>query len=163
MKLPTVRNANLLALLFCIGMLAYATYAQFVLGIEPCPLCITQRIIVLFMALILLLLVLHNPKQRGATIYYLLLTLSSFLGAFASGRQTYLQLLPPDQTPACGPGITYMLQTLPLTQTLKVLVTGTGDCAKVDWRFLTLSMAEWMLIIFLGFVVFSMIQLKRSS
>lgn len=156
---PSPRLCFLLAFLFCVGLLVTAIYFQFVGGLDPCPLCISQRIMVLAVALVLLLAVLHNPGSvKGVRGYAVAGFLTAALGASVSGRHVWLQHLPADEVPACGPGIEYMFQYFPLSDTLRAMLTGTGECAKVDWTLLGLSMPAWVLLCFLGLAAFSLAQ-----
>jgi disulfide bond formation protein DsbB len=157
-KIPSARACFLLAFLFCAGLLASALYFQFAGGLEPCPLCISQRIMVLAVALVLLAAVLHSPGKLGMRVYAILGALTALGGASISGRHVWLQHLPPDQVPACGPGLEYMFKNFPLSDTLRAMVSGTGDCAKVDWTLLGLSMPAWVLICFLGLAAWSLAQ-----
>ncbi|MDD5033907.1 MAG: disulfide bond formation protein B [Methylococcaceae bacterium] len=158
MTLPKPRLCFLLGFLFCAALLLTAIYFQFVGGLEPCPLCISQRIMVLAVALVLLTAFLHNPGNKGMRTYAVAGFLTAMTGAFVSGRHVWLQHLPPDQVPACGPGLEYMFRYFPLTDTLRAMLTGTGECAKVDWTLLGLSMPAWVLLCFLGVAAFSLAQ-----
>jgi disulfide bond formation protein DsbB len=155
---PTPRLCFLLGFLYCAGLLVTALFFQFSGGLEPCPLCISQRIMVLAVALVMLAAVLHNPGTTGVKVYALLGTAAALMGASISGRHVWLQHLPADQVPACGPGLAYMFQYFPLTDTLKAMLSGTGDCAKVDWTLLGLSMPAWVLICFVLLAALSLAQ-----
>jgi disulfide bond formation protein DsbB len=78
--------------------------------------------------------------------------LAAGAGAGVAGRHVWIQHLPFDQQPGCSYEFGYMLETFPLAKTLKLVLEGTGDCAKVSWTFLDLSMPTWTLIFFTGFV-----------
>lgn len=158
MTLPAPRLCFLAGFLFCLALLLAALYFQFAGGLEPCPLCISQRIMVLAVALVLLAAVLHNPGAGGVRAYAVAGFAVALAGAFVSGRHVWLQHLPPDEVPACGPGLEYMFQYFPLTDTLHAMLTGTGDCAKVDWTLLGLSMPAWLLVCFLGLASLSLAQ-----
>lgn len=159
MSIPSPRLCFLAGFLSCAGLLLTAVYFQFVGGLEPCPLCISQRIMVLAVALVLLAAFLHNPRSvRGVRLYAVAGFLTSMLGASVSGRHVWLQHLPADEVPACGPGIEYMFQYFPLSDTLRAMLTGTGECAKVDWTLLGMSMPAWVLLCFLGLAAFSLAQ-----
>jgi len=149
--------------LFCVGLLAAALYFQFSGGLEPCPLCVSQRIMVFAVALVMLVAVLHNPKRTGVKVYALLGFIMAVLGGTVSARHVWLQHLPPEEVPACGPGLEYMFQYFPLTDTLKAMLNGTGDCAKVDWTLLGLSMPAWVLICFSILALLSLAQFWNSS
>ncbi len=139
--------------LACATLLAYAYYVQFKLFIDPCPLCILQRVAFLAVGLVALVAAIHGPRGVGRKIYGLLAMASAAVGAGVALQHVRLQHLPPDQVPACGPGLNYMIDTLPLGAALKKAFTGSGECAKVDWTFLGQSMPTWTLVCFvlLGF------------
>ncbi len=158
MTLPSPRHCFLLGFLFCAFLLLTAIYFQFVDGLEPCPLCISQRIMVLAVAIVLLAAFLHNPGPKGVRIYATAGFLTALAGASISARHVWLQHLPADEVPACGPGLEYMFHYFPLSDTLRTMLTGTGDCAKVEWSLLGLSMPAWVLLCFLGLAVFSLAQ-----
>lgn len=132
----------------CAALLAYAYYVQFKLFIDPCPLCILQRVAFLAIGLVTLVAALHGPRGFGRKVYGLLAVASAAVGAGIALQHVRLQNLPPDQVPACGPGLNYMIDTLPLGAALSKAFTGSGECAKVDWTFLGLSMPAWTLICF---------------
>ena len=141
-----VRIANALGALVCGGMMAYALYAQHGLGLEPCPLCILQRIAVIALGVIFLVAALHPAGPTGRRIYAVLLALVALAGSGVAGRHVWLTLLPPERVPACGPGLDFMLESFPLRDTLAMVLAGSGECATVTWRLLGLSMPEWNLI-----------------
>ncbi len=136
--------------LICAGALGFAYYAQFYLGLEPCPLCIFQRLTLLVLGMVFLLATIHNPRAWGTKAYSVLVGLSAMFGASIAARHVWLQHLPPEAAPQCGPGLDYLLETLPLSETVREVLTGSGECAKVDWTLLGLSMPEWTLLLFLG-------------
>lgn len=140
------RSLNLFGFLACGGLLAYALYTQYALGLEPCPLCIFQRVAVAALGLVFLIAALHYPGPAGARVYAALVLLAAGGGAAVAGRHVWLQNLPPDQVPSCGPGLDFMLDSFPLTEVLEMVLTGSGECATVDWSFLGLSMPAWVLI-----------------
>ena len=143
----------------CVFLLAMGAYFQFVDGLEPCPLCISQRIAILLTGIVFLLAAIHNPGQSGVRIYAILGAVTALFGGAISIRHVWLQHLPKDQVPECGPGLEYMFQNFPLTATLKLMLSGTGDCAEVTWSFLSLSMPAWTLVAFLMLVTLSLLQI----
>ncbi len=154
MTIPSKRVLNLAGFLSCAGMMAYALYAQYQLFLDPCPLCILQRVAVIGMGVIFLLLAVHNPRSGWARRIYLgLFGLSVLGGIIVAGRHVWLQHLPPDKVPSCGPGLGYMLDTFPLAETLKKVFTGSGECASIDWSFLGLSMPTWVVIGIAGLAI----------
>ncbi len=141
----------------CVGGLGFAYYAQFYLGLEPCPLCIFQRLVLLGLGLVSLLATVHHPNGWGARAYGTLLGLVAAVGVGIATRHVWLQHLPPEETPRCGPGLDYLLETLPLSETVREVLTGSGECAKVDWTLLGLSMPELTLLLFLGLGVLGVV------
>jgi disulfide bond formation protein DsbB len=141
------RVGHLLGFLVCAGLLGYALYLEHVDGLEPCPLCMFQRLVILAMGAAFLAAALHGPRRKGAWIYS---TVQMALGALGLGialRHLWIQSLPPDQVPACGMGIGYMFETLPLLEVISRTLKGTGECAHVD-LVLGLSIPAWALILF---------------
>jgi disulfide bond formation protein DsbB len=138
----------------CIALLGFGYYLQFVEHIEPCPMCIFQRLCFMAIVLITALGALHGPRRSGVFVYGTLTTIAALTGAGIAARQTWLQHLPEDQVPACGPGLEYMLEQFPLAQVIKQAFIGTGECAAVDWTLFSLSIAEWSLICFSTITLF---------
>ena len=150
MTIPSRRVLNLAGFLACAGMMAYALYAEHVLMLMPCPLCVFQRMAVIALGIVFLVAALHDPAGRGRYVYAALLGLATTGGAFVAGRHVWLQNLPPDAIPSCGPGFDYIIESFPLSDALAMIFTGSGECAEVDWVFLGLSMPAWVLIAILG-------------
>ena len=146
MTIPDKRILNFAGFLMCVALMGYALYAQYFLMLEPCPLCILQRIAVVGMGLVFLLSALHNPSGVGRFVYTLLLVVPMSLGAIVAGRHAWLQMMPEDQVPACGPGLDYMWENFPLADVINMVFRGSGECADVDWQLLGLSMPAWVFI-----------------
>jgi disulfide bond formation protein DsbB len=144
------RPVNGLGVLICSAGLLFAYYGQFYLGLAPCPLCILQRLALFAIGLALLVAMLHHPQDWGARAYGALIGLLAAMGTGIAARHVWLQHLPPEEAPRCGPGLDYMLETLPLNETLREVLTGSGECAEVDWTLLGFSMPEWTLVLFIG-------------
>ncbi len=142
----TSRRGNLLGFLACVGLLAYAYYAQFVLHLDPCPLCIFQRVGIFALGVVFLVAAAHDPVGGGRRAYASLLALSALATMGVALRQLYLQSLPADQVPACGASLDFMLKVFSLGEVLTKVLTGSGECARVTWRFLGLAMPGWVLI-----------------
>lgn len=136
--------------LACGGLLGYALYAQHGLGLEPCPLCVFQRVAVLALGFVFLAAYAHNPSRGGARAYGALALVPAGGGIAFAGRQLWLQGLPADQVPECGPGLNFIMDVFPFWEAVKMVFQGSGDCAKVDWTFLGISMAGWVLISLVG-------------
>jgi protein dithiol:quinone oxidoreductase len=137
--------------LACVGLMGFGLYLQHVERLEPCPLCIFQRYAFMVTGVIALIAAIHGPRKIGAWVYSTLLVLSSGTGAVIAGRQSWLQHNPPNIL-ECGPDLAYMLDSLPLAQVLPKVFKGEGDCAKVTWTFLGLSIPEWALAWFVLFI-----------
>lgn len=152
----TSRKGFLLGFLASCALIATALYMQYVLKQEPCPLCIFQRLFVIALGGVALLGALHNPQLFGRRIYAALLALLALGGGAVAARQVWLQHLPADQVPECGPGLDYMLETFPLSDTLGMVLRGSGECAEVGWTLLGFSIAEWMLVVFAGYLVYAL-------
>lgn len=144
------RAANALGLAACAALLGYAYYAQFVLHLEPCPLCIFQRVGIFATGLMFALAAAHDPARWGRRVYAVLIAIAAAATIGVATRQVYLQSLPPDQVPACGASLDFMLKVFPLTDVLTKVLTGSGECAKITWRFLGLAMPAWVLICAVG-------------
>jgi len=166
MNLSSVYSRRLMwlgSLFSVIGLMSYAIYAEKVLYLDPCPLCITQRAFYVgvgIFALIGLVMIRNSWAQRLSAI---LLSLCALGGIITAGRQVWLQHLPPEQVPECGLGLQYWLQNEPWLQTLSLLFKGDGNCAEVHWRFLSLSMGEWSLVWFSGLLLLGLILLLNRK
>lgn len=153
--LPSWYNSRLLFLtifLGCAGMMGFGYWLQYALGLEPCPLCMTQRFFIVAVGLTALAGALHGPQSLGLRIYALVAVLFGIAGSGFAGRHLWLQSLPEDLTPACGPSIDYILDTFPLSEALEILLRGNGNCAEVDWSFLGISIPGWTLVAFVGLI-----------
>jgi disulfide bond formation protein DsbB len=160
LKIIRPRFWFLLGSLGCVFLLSMGAYFQFVQGLDPCPLCISQRIGIFLTGLVFMVAVAHNPKeQKGINRYAILGTLTALGGGSISTRHIWIQHLPPDQVPECKPALEYMLQNFPLIETVKLMLSGTGDCAKVDWTMLGFSMPAWTLVAFLMLASLSILQI----
>jgi disulfide bond formation protein DsbB len=127
-------------------LLAYAYYAQFVMHLEPCPLCIFQRIGVFALGVVFLIAALQDPAAMGRRVYALMLALAALATIGVAARHLYIMSLPPGSVPACGASLDFMLKVFSLSQVLVKVLTGSGECARVTWEFLGLPMPAWVLI-----------------
>ena len=129
----------------CAGLLAYGYFLQYFDGQDPCPLCLLQRGFYYGTGLVLLAGAIHGPGRLGVRIYAIAAFVFAAGGLATAARHVWLQHLPPEKVPACGPDLFFMLDNLPLGRTVQLLLRGSGQCAEVHWRFLGLSIAEWSL------------------
>jgi disulfide bond formation protein DsbB len=140
------RLPNLAGFLICVALLAYALYAQFHLHLEPCPLCIFQRIGIAATGLFFLLAALHNPRGGGRRVYAVLIGIAALATVAVAARQLYIQSLPPGSIPSCGAPLSVMFKFSPFFEVIKKVLSGSGECGEVNWRFLGLAMPGWVLI-----------------
>jgi len=140
------RNANLLGLIWCVGLMGYALFVQYGLHEDPCPLCILQRVAVMVVGALFLVAFLHNPADRGARVYGALIDLAAVAGIFIAARHVWIIAQPAGTVAECGASLDYMMDVLPLHEVLGKVLSGSGECAKVTWRFLGLSMPAWVLM-----------------
>ena len=154
--------SGLLFLASVIGM-AFALYLEHVQGLDPCPLCVFQRIGLIGLGLISLIALLHNPKSNaGKRIYAFIGSLSILWSTGVAARHVWLQNLPPDKVPSCGPGLDYWVETLPLKSVFEQVLTGSGECANIDWTFLGQSLPVWSFLFFAVLLIVSVWQLFRK-
>ena len=140
----------------CAALLGFGYYLQYARGLEPCPLCHVQRGFFYAAMVVLILGAVHGPRRTAAIVYGVVAALFAAGGAAAASRQVWLQHLPPDKVPQCGPDLFFMLENFPLGTTLQKLVQGSGECAKVDWTFLGMSIAEWSLAWFVVLALYAL-------
>jgi disulfide bond formation protein DsbB len=136
----------------CAALLGYAYYVQFDLGIEPCPLCIFQRIAVIVMGVFFLIGALHSPKTTGRRVYALLVFLGACAGVAIAAYHLWVQQQPPNPLAGCTPGWNYWVQNFSVSyawsKTVQQAFTGHADCAEINWTFLGLAMPFWTMISF---------------
>ena len=152
-----------LGFLACFGMLAVGAYFQFVEEMEPCPLCISQRIAILLTGIVFLIAAIHNPLQKGIKIYAILGAMCALAGSAISARHVWLQNLPPEEVPECSPGLEYIFENFPLAETVKLMLNGTGECADVLWSLFGLSIPGWTFLAFIGLAGLSLFQIINKK
>lgn len=150
------RSLFALPLAVCVLLLGFGYVLQHVQGLEPCPLCLVQRGFFYALGVVCLAAVIHGPARVGTALYGGLAALLALGGAATASRQVWLQHLPADKVPQCGPDLFFMLENLPLSRTLEKLVQGSGECAAVDWKFLGLSIAGWSLVWFATLALYAL-------
>lgn len=143
-------------LLAVVSMLFAVVYLQMIEYLEPCPLCILDRVVVIGLGIVFLLCLTHNPARTGQRVYATLASLLSLTGIAICLRHIWLQNLPADQVPECGAGFWYMLDNMPLLQFMDTILNGSGECAEIQWQFLSLSIPEWTLVLFIVFLAISL-------
>lgn len=164
MQLPSYSAINLLQSLGALLLMGLAIfYFENHLGLEPCYLCITQRVFVVAIGVIALLAAVHNPSATGQRIYAGLSVAAAVVGGYFSSKQLWLQSLPEDQVPACGVPVDYLLESFSLSEAIAMLVRGDGNCAEVQWQLLGLSMPAWVLVAFVGYALVGAVQFFRKA
>lgn len=158
-----LRPLFLAGLAACLFLTAAALYLQHVSGLEPCPLCILQRIAVIALGAVFLIGAVHNPAGFGRRVYAAIALLLAAAGGAVAARHVWLENLPEDQVPACGPGLNYMLDNFPLMRAMEMILRGSGECAEVTWTMLGLSIPGWTLVAFTAFLAMSAFVLVRPS
>ncbi len=146
------RGFNLFMAFACHQLLIAAFYFQYVDGMAPCPLCIFQRVAVFVLGLWFLIHGIHKPLagSRWHLLYNTGGLISVVIGGGISARHAYLQSLPADQVPVCGPSLDYLVDMLPFSEVLDVVLKGSGECAKVSWKLMGFSMPMWLMLFFIG-------------
>lgn len=152
----TPRQIYLGTFAVCAGLIGFGLYLQHAQGLEPCPMCILQRYAFVVTGVVALVAALHDPQRSGRWIYSALVVLAAGFGGGVAIRHVYLEHNPP-QIFDCGADLGFMVESFPLAEALPLIFRGTGDCSKVLWRFLGLSIAEWALIWFTIFIAAAII------
>jgi len=158
----TSRQINLVIFLIVGSLLGYAAYSMKILGLEPCTLCITQQFFYCLIGISSFVSFLQNPGVSISRVYSFFISLFAIAGIWISGRQIWLQGLPEDEVPLCGPPLEYIIDVFPFADVLNALFMGDGNCAEIPWQFLGLSMAGWSFIWFLVIFFLSVISLIKS-
>jgi protein dithiol:quinone oxidoreductase len=157
----STRKTNLILFFGCASLILVGVYLEHVMKLPPCPLCITQRAFIDIVGLLALIAFIHNPTKKGVRIYAILGVIAALGGAYFAKHHLWLQSLPEDQVPACGPGLAYMFEVFPIMEAFKMLLQGDGSCAKPD-IILGLSIPAWTLIAFIGLVLINLYQIFRK-
>ncbi len=156
------RSLAFVGLVICTASMLFAVlYLERVLYLDPCPLCILDRIVIISLGVIFLIAWVHGPRTFLAKVYGVLNVVLSSIGIGLASRHIWLQNLPKDQVPECGPDLYFMLDTLPIFDVLKNTLTGSGSCADTNWTFADLSIPEQTLILFVILLILSVIQTLR--
>ena len=159
----SARQIHLIIFLIVGSLLGYAAYSMKILGLEPCTLCITQQFFYCLIGLSAFVSFLHNPGINASRVYSFFLSLFSLAGIWISGRQVWLQGLPEDEVPLCGPPLEYIIDVFPFADVINALFMGDGNCAEIPWEFLGLSMAGWSLVWFLIILFLGLTSFVKSK
>jgi disulfide bond formation protein DsbB len=132
------------------------------MGLEPCPLCIFQRVGVIAVGIVALIALIHNPATFGQTIYSAFGISACVITIGIAARQLWLQSLPADQVPACGPSLNYLMDVFPLMDVLQMVLAGDGSCAEVSWQLLGISIPGWVVIGCIPLLIGNLLVLHRQ-
>jgi disulfide bond formation protein DsbB len=157
----SIRKMYSLGFVATAALIGFSYYLEFYSGFVPCPLCLLQRFAMVILSLFFLFGAVLSIKKFGYKLIGFLSLITSLLGVLLAGRQVWLQHLPSAIGGNCEVSLQYMLRALPLQEVLSKVFAGTSECTRVDWQFLNLSLAEWSLICFIVFSLFSLWQLFR--
>ena len=160
--LLTRRIGNLAGFLACVALIATALYLQYVVGVEPCPLCMMQRLAVMATGIAFLAAAIHHPGRIGAHLYGALIAVLSLAGLAVAGRHVWLQYMPADKRPACGPGLDYLFRAFGPFEAVGRIFRGSGECGTVDWTLLGLSIPHWTLLAFVVFTAWAVVLAFRD-
>lgn len=156
MKNLSPRSIFFLVFACCVGLLSFGLYLQHAKGLEPCPLCVLQRYAFVGIGLVALIAALHGPRKKLVlNLYTTGMLIFTTLGLVVAGRHVWLEHMPKDEVPSCGPGLDFIVESFPLSDALPMIFKGSGECADVQWRFLTFSISEWALVWFVLFLLTS--------
>ena len=155
LKLFAGRTSYILGFLVSFGLVALALYLQKAYNLEPCPLCIFQRIAFLMLGVLFLMAAFHNPAAAGRRIYGVLQFIAAVVGAGIAARHTWIQANPDKVFSECGAGFDYIYETLPFSEFLTWVFKGTGECSAIDWTFVGLTIPQLSLIAFIGLALYS--------
>jgi protein dithiol:quinone oxidoreductase len=144
------RAGNLLGFVACVGLMCYALFCQYGLHLEPCPLCVLQRVSVITAGLLFLAAYIQDPGDRGARVYGALIDVAALGGILVASRHIWIIAQPPGTVAECGASLGYMMDVLPMHEVLGKVLSGSGECAKIDWSFLGLNMPTWVLMCLVG-------------
>ena len=156
------RTTNIIVFLACSGLIATAYYMEYVMYLDPCPLCMVQRYVIILLGVVCLAAFLHNPSRRGKISYSIVQLVVCAGGAAASGRHVWLQNAPTDKIPECFPAIEIIFARKPFFDALAIVFGGTGECAEVSWTFLGLSIPGWTLVAFVCFAIVAAFQIFQA-
>lgn len=162
LMLPPRRAAYLLGFVVCTGLMAWALYLQYGLELEPCPLCIFQRIAVIATGLVFLVAAIHNPGRRGAAFYAVLTFITAGTGAALAAWHVWIQGQPKGSVPSCGMGLDYMLDTMPLADVVARVLKGSGECAEQAWVLLGLAIPSWTFVFFIAMIAAAIALIRRD-
>ncbi len=163
MNTLSIRFTYFIGFLLIAVLLGMAAYLEVYEGINPCPLCVLQRIVLIALGVIFFFAMVLKSNKIGQWIFGSMATLISLGGILLSGRQVWLQHMPQNGMGECGISLQYIFKIFPFTEAIQHVWKGGIECSQHDWEFLRLSLAEWSFIWFIVFFILSLVQLKRLA
>jgi disulfide bond formation protein DsbB len=160
--LPPRRPAYLLGLAACAALMGWALWLQYGLELEPCPLCVFQRVAVIATGVVFLIAAIHNPGRVGAALYAGLTLIVAGIGAALAAWHVWIQAQPQGTVATCGMGLNYMLETLPLTEVIGNVLKGSGECAEQGWLFMGLAIPSWTFVFFIAMIAAAIALIRRD-
>jgi len=145
----------------CAGLVGASFFVEHVLGIEPCPLCIIQRLTYIGLIPVFLAAAVTRPHGRAQRALFWTAAALTLAGLGVAGYQTQLQLFPAPVVASCSASLSYMLDTMAVTDVLARMLHATGDCSDTSFKILGFTLAQASLVIFLGFSVLLLMLLRR--
>lgn len=157
--MSSFRVLSLVGAIGCAGAMGFALWLEHARGLEPCPMCVFQRIAMVATGFVFLIAAAHGPRGGGRIAYMLMAIVSAGAGAGIAARHVWLQSLPPDQVPACGPTLDFLVDALPIWEVLTTVLRGDGNCAIIDAQWLGYSLPAWTLAGFVALVLWAVVTL----
>lgn len=151
------RFFTLLPAIGCASLLIYALHVEYVDFLMPCNLCILQRVVFIAIGMLFLLASLKPVKYIGRKLFGVLLLISCGIGIAIAGRHVWLQSLPPELVPDCGPSLQMMMENTSVWSAVSSVLSASGSCAEIQWQFWGLSMPTWTLICFIGLFIYTLL------
>lgn len=160
--LPRRRIAYLLGALVCAALMGWALWLQYGLGLDPCPLCIFQRVAVIATGIVFLIAAIHNPRGSWPAVYAFFTAITAGIGAALAAWHVWIQAQPKGSVASCGMGLDYMLETLPLTEVISKVLKGSGECAEQGWLFMDLAIPAWTFVFFIAMIAAAIALIRRE-
>ncbi len=160
-KIFTFKKINLLGALISFFLIMSAIFIQTQYNLEPCPLCITQRIIFIIIGCVFLSFAFFKVTKLIKVTHVILLISINCVGVIFSVRHILIQsgwIVVPAE---CGIDLDYMFDNFPLNEALNLLFRGAGDCSQIDWVMFGVTLPQLALIWYLIFIMLTIFIYKK--
>ncbi len=161
-KNQTFRFTYFLGLILIAILLGSAYYLQIYENVNPCPLCLLQRMCMGALGVVFIIGAGFNLKKCGNLILGFLGVVASVSGLLFAGRQVWLQLAPPSGSGDCSANLSYLFNSLSIKDALMQVWQGGMECSQTGGQFLHLSLAAWSLIAFAFLYLLVLLQIIRT-